>query len=171
MESKCSSENREPAGKNPRQWIRRIAWSLVVMTALLNAGCSSSAPAPAPATGPVRYVVTADETAFYKYGPAQANGADMKLKRGREVVMLERHYGYSRVQTDEGDSGYVPTDDIAPSPHQPDPTLAAVKKTGSTGGGGSHGGGGRTPVFDQPNDVALPSSQPPSDAPAPSFRY
>ena len=95
------------------------------MIAFFNTACSTSAPTP-PATsaGPVRYIVTADQTAFYKYGPAQANGADMQLKKGREVVMLERHYGYSRVQLEEGDSGYVPTDDIAPSPHQP--TLASA---------------------------------------------
>ncbi|MGB8355174.1 MAG: hypothetical protein WCD79_14850 [Chthoniobacteraceae bacterium] len=139
------------------------------MSALFNTACSSSTPPPpTSATGPVRYIVTADTTAFYKYGPAQANGADMQLKKGSEVVMLERHYGYSRVQILDGDSGYIPTDDIAPSPHQPTLAAAPMKKSGG-GSSGSHGG--RKPDFDQPNDVPLPSTQPPSDEPVPSFRY
>ena len=173
MQSKCPSVRRDYTGKSPRKgdWrISGIFLSITIMIALFNTACSTSAPPP-PATsaGPVRYIVTADETAFYKYGPAQANGADMQLKKGREVVMLERHYGYSRVQLEEGDSGYVPTDDIAPSPHQQALASAPVRKSGGSSGGSR--GGGRTPDFDQPNDVPLPSAQPPSDEPVPSFRY
>ena len=138
------------------------------MSILFNTACSTSAPPPpSSAAGPVRYMVTADTTPFYKYGPAQANGADMQLKKGREVVMLERHYGYSRVQVaDGGDAGYISTDDIAPSPHPQALATAPIKKSG----GGSRGGG-RAPDFEQPNDVPLPSTQKPSDEPAPSFRY
>jgi len=145
--------------------------SLAMIGVLITAGCSSSAPPPSSANGgPVRYHVIAEETPFFKFGPAQANGPDFKLKKGRELIMLERHYGYSRVQTDDGDSGYTATDDIAPSPNQPSPDAAPVKKTGGSGGY-SRKSGGRTPDFDQPNDAALPSTQPPNDEPAPSFRY
>jgi len=148
--------------------------ALAVVTALFSTGCSSGGkkqPAVS-TTGPVSYMVTADSTPFYKYGPQQANGADMQLKRGEEVVMLERHYGYSRVQNQGGDSGYVATEDVIPAPHQQNLASAPGRKTG---GHGSSGSGpaklGRGPDFDQPNDVPLPSKQPPSDEPAPSYRY
>jgi hypothetical protein len=142
---------------------------------LLLGACSSTSTTPSPQQGgPTHYVVKAQSTAFYKFGPAQQGGPDLSLKKGAQVVMVERSFGYSRVTDEDGDAGYVATEDIAPAPEQP-PTTAAdlasasAKKAGSSGRSGAARKG--TPDFEQPNDAALPSAQPPSDVPAPSFRY
>lgn len=138
-----------------------------LLVPLLGAGCSSSNPSASAANG-TRYIVTADSTSFFKYGPAQQGGADYILQKGRQVELVERHYGFSRVRTDDGDTGYVPTDDLSPAPEEP--RLAVVQPKKSTSGSRSRGGGS-SQVIDQPNEAALPSAQPGSDVPAPSFRY
>ena len=171
MESMRSQGCNPAAGRSTRKEFWRlfaIILPLVMTIMLFNTACSTSTPPLSSANGPVRYHVIVEETPFFKFGPAQAGGADFKMRKGREVIMIERHYGYSRVQTEDGESGYTATDDIAPSPNQPSPDATPVKKSG---GGGYSRGGGRTPNFEQPNDAALPSAQQPNDAPAPSFRY
>lgn len=55
------------------------------------------------------------ETPMYRYGPAQSFGPDFTLKVGQHVVLMRKDFGYSRVMTDEGQSGYVATEDIVPS--------------------------------------------------------
>jgi hypothetical protein len=142
---------------------------LALVNTLFNTACSSNTPPPSASGVPVRYIVTAEETPFYKYGPAQANGPDLKLRKGRILIMLDRHYGYSRVETDDNEAGYVGTDDIAPAPQESALVPGPIKKPGD--GQSRSRSGARTPDFDQPNDVPLPSGQPPSDQPAPSFRY
>ena len=139
------------------------------LVSMLMSGCGTTAPSAgspqAGSVGQARYIVTADSTSFYKIGPAQANGPDLRLKKDEIVTMVERHYGYSRVTDADGDTGYVPTEDIAPTPNQP-PVLASSPRK-------SRGASQSAPVDygSQPNDAPLPSKQPPSDQPAPSFRY
>jgi hypothetical protein len=158
-------------GKNPRHSRSRVFAALlsVSLTLLFNTACTTTKPAPqATNDTPVKYIVIADSTSFFKYGPAQASGPDLNLKKNQIITMVEKHYGYSRVLSPDGDAGYVGTDDIAPAPSQ----LAAAstpEPKRSSRVGGSHGGG--APDFDQPNDSALPSKQQPSDVPVPSFRY
>lgn len=55
------------------------------------------------------------ETPMFSYGPAQSFGPDFTLKQGQHVVLMRKNYGYSRVMTDDGQSGYVATEDIIPS--------------------------------------------------------
>src|ERR1700677_3535527 len=158
------SPGRTDTGKNSRTTIPRVfAVALSATLGLLfHTACTTTKPSPAPQAGndgPVRYIVKADTTPFFKFGPAQANGPDLRLKKDDLVTMVQRQYGYSRVLSPDGDAGYVPTDDIAPAPVQP-PALASATSKKSTHGGGPHGG---SPDFDQPNDVALPSRQQPSD--------
>ena len=155
-------------GKNSRNDRPRIFAAVLSASVglLIHSACTTSKPPPQSAdAGPVRYIITADTTPFFKYGPAQANGPDYRLKKDQEVTMVERHYGYSRVLDPDGHAGYIPTDDIAPAANQPPAPGPTPKKSG----GGSRAG--VPPDFDQPNDSALPSKQPPSDAPVPSFRY
>src|SRR5271170_4672134 len=101
------------------------------MALFLNAGCASSNSASAPgAAGQAHYIVTADITSFYKEGPAQPGGPDLRLKKDQVVAMVEKHYGYSKVIDPDGETGYVPTEDIAPAPAQ---TTALVStKPGKT---------------------------------------
>lgn len=139
------------------------------LVSMLMSGCGASNPAGSPqagTVGPVHYIVTADTTSFYKLGPAQPGGPDLRLKKDQIVTLVEKRYGYSRIIDQDGDAGYVPTEDIAPAPNQP-PVLASSPRK-------SRGGSQSAPVDyygDQPNDAPLPSKQPPSDQPAPSFRY
>ena len=68
-----------------------------------------------------RYMITAMRTPFYRYGPAQATGADFVLMKGQNVTLLKRSFGYSQIMTADGQSGYVATEDIGPAP-APTPT-------------------------------------------------
>ena len=44
-----------------------------------------------------KFLVSVKSAQFYKYGPAQAFGADFTLAQGQKVTMLERQFGFSRV--------------------------------------------------------------------------
>ena len=88
---------------------------VLLLVTLLSAGCETTQVA---ATGS-RYVVNTTRAAFYKYGPAQSFGPDFNLVEGQRVTMLERSFGYSRVTTDEGVSGYIATDQIQLAPPEP----------------------------------------------------
>lgn len=138
---------------------------LAVLGFFFNTACSTPKTGASGSPGAsALYLVTAEQTPFYKNGPAQGNGADLSLKKGGMITMLDRHYGFSRVQTGDGQTGYVSTDDISPAP--PAPELAQMPKKPA---GLRHTE--QAPAFEQPNDAALPSAQPPSDVPVPSFRY
>ncbi len=133
-------------------------------------GCGTSDTSSQPqagVAGQAHYIVTADATPFYKSGPVQPSGPDLSLKKGQLLTMIERRYGYSRVIDPDGDAGYVPTEDIAPAPANQTAVLTPSSKK-------SHGQPAPlTPADygDQPNDAPLPTKQPRSDEPAPSFRY
>lgn len=155
---------RMPSGFVPEKTRRFFAGflPLVMLCAFFNTACSTPH---AGVSGPAAiYLVTAEQTPFYKNGPAQGNGADLSLKKGEMLTMLDRHYGFSRVQMGDGQTGYVSTDDIGPAPQVPESEQQPKKSAGFR-----HTD--RAPNFEQPNDAALPSVQPSSDVPAPSFRY
>jgi hypothetical protein len=154
-----------PSHHAPRAPRRRLLLLPLAIAGTLAAACSSAPKNPAAAGGkPGFYLVSAQETPFYKFGPAQGNGPDAQLKKGQLLTMVEKHYGYSRVQTEDSQTGFVATDDIEPAPNEPASAPAAAgKKSGRSYG--------RSPGFDQPNDIPLPAEQLPSDIPAPSFRY
>ena len=86
-----------------------VKWTPVILVAscAMNAG-------PDPHT--TSFITSAASTPFYKYGPAQAFGADENLNAGTHLTMLKRDFGYSRVMMDNGVSGFVPTEDVKPAP-------------------------------------------------------
>jgi hypothetical protein len=67
------------------------------------------------------YLVKSAKSEFYKYGPAQANGADMAIERGTAVTMVRRDFGFSQIRLADGHIGYVATDDLKPPPAPPPP--------------------------------------------------
>lgn len=77
------------------------------------------------------YIVNVPQTPIFRYGPAQSFGPDFSLTQGQHVVMLRREFGYSRVMTDDGQSGYVATEDLAPAP--PPPKVASNTARGNRG--------------------------------------
>ena len=62
------------------------------------------------------YAVSAKMAQVYRFGPAQPTGADALLKQGQRVIMLRQEFGYSRVMTEDGMTGYIANDLIAPAP-------------------------------------------------------
>jgi len=84
------------------------------------AGCSSQM-APAGSS----FVVSTDRAQFYKYGPAQSFGADFVLPKGQRVIMLQRSFGFSKVMTEDGTSGWIASEEIAPAPPLPRKSIAA----------------------------------------------
>lgn len=84
---------------------------LTGLCGLLFAGCAPQKIDPN-AIGP--YTVTTD-TAFYRYGPAQTNGADFMLLKDARVTVLSRRWGYSQITMADGQTGYVATEDLNPA--------------------------------------------------------
>jgi hypothetical protein len=93
------------------------------------AGCASKELAP-PGS---RFVVSADRAQFYKYGPAQSFGADFVLPKGQRVIMLQRSFGFSKVMTEDGISGWVASEEVRPAP--PEPRQLASRRGADRGSG------------------------------------
>lgn len=139
---------------------------LLFQTCCLMAVCLVLA-ACATGSGTGRYVVTAPKSEFYKYGPAQAFGPDFALNRGQKVTVVENSFGFSKVTTDDGISGYMPTDDLAPAPPEPAAQVRSKPRTASRRARGEETfeapRKGRSqveaglPLFDA-NDIPLPSN-------------
>ena len=63
------------------------------------------------------YAVTADNAAFFRFGPQQGNGPDRTLPRNTLVRLIRPSWGYSKVQVmDDDQQGYVASEDIAAAP-------------------------------------------------------
>jgi hypothetical protein len=136
--------------------------------ALWLAACSSIPPAP----GTERYMVSALRTPFYQYGPSQGTGADSVLENGAHVTLLYRSYGYSRVMLENGISGYVSTDDIAPLPPEPKPSPTPAPKSRRSSRQIKPAPGDSNeplPGMDQP--LGLPELPSNDNVAPPSFRY
>lgn len=73
-------------------------------------GCAAG-----PGKGDTYFAVSAKQAQVYRFGPAQPTGADALLKQGKRVTMLRQEFGYSRVMTEDGMTGYIANDLIAPT--------------------------------------------------------
>jgi hypothetical protein len=100
--------------------------SMLALACALLPGCASMDPAAQ--TG--HYEVRVD-TPMFRYGPAQSFGPDFTLKQGQHVVLMRKDFGYSRVMTDDNQTGYVATEDLMPMAPQ---KIAAASGRGSGGG-------------------------------------
>ncbi len=65
-----------------------------------------------PAGGSFTHVVTRD-TDYYLSGRAQAVPPEGTLRAGTKVWLLEEAGSYTRVETEDGVEGYVPSDALA----------------------------------------------------------
>ncbi len=89
-----------------------LHFALVCVAAALFGGCAASRPG----KGDTYYAVSAKLAQVYRFGPSQPTGADALLKQGQRITMLRQEYGYSRVMTEDGLTGYIANDLIAPAP-------------------------------------------------------
>jgi hypothetical protein len=69
------------------------------------------------------YSVTTAQTAFFHHGPQQGNGPDSQLPRDSIMKVIRPSFGYVKVQLQDGENGYVASDDIGPA----NPSLVAEK--------------------------------------------
>ena len=92
---------------------RELMLALAICPGLFN-GCSSSS---LNTTGTVGgwYSVAASQTPFYHYGPQQGNGPDLQLPRDSIMKIIRPSFGYVKVQLQDGQGGYVASEDIQPA--------------------------------------------------------
>lgn len=96
----------------------------VAAAALLAAGCTSSGRPKVFSSGTdTWYAVAASQTPFYRYGPQQGNGPDMHLPHDAIMQVIRPSFGYVKVKLQDGESGYVASEDIRPAA----PALVAEK--------------------------------------------
>src|SRR5688500_9844291 len=87
---------------------------LILLAAL--AGCAS------PPVGPgTRAVVAVPKTSFFRQGPAQAFGPDFLHNEGSKVTVVQANFGYTKVTTEDGTTGFVSSDDLKPAPPEAPP--------------------------------------------------
>ena len=91
---------------------RVLACVAACAVAFILSACATSKPRKAG----TYYAVSAKLAQVYRFGPSQPTGADALLKQGQRIVMLRQEYGYSRVMTEDGMTGYIANDLIAPAP-------------------------------------------------------
>lgn len=91
-----------------------VAFSLC----LLAAGCETTPVQPSNKFVGDMEVVT-DYASFFRLGPQQAGGADRSLRLKDRVMLLRKEFGYSRVQLEDDQVGYMANEDIKPAPPEP----------------------------------------------------
>jgi hypothetical protein len=96
--------------------VKQVASGLAAL--VLAAGCTAPG---GPQAGGGRYTVRVAATPFYHHGPAQAVGPDFVLKEGTPLTVVHREFGFSRIMLDNGQSGYVATQDITAALPTPTP--------------------------------------------------
>ncbi len=111
-----------------RHHLRACALALLF---LLPAGCET-----VPLEPSDKYVgntiVVNDYASFYRLGPQQAGGADRSLRKDERVMRLGKEFGYSRVQLEDGQVGYMANEDLVEAPPEPRTKRLNRKRSGSS---------------------------------------
>lgn len=126
---------------------------------LLSSGCETTPLEPSPEFIGDTVIVT-DYAQFFRLGPQQAGGADLSLRTGELVMLQRKEFGYSRVQLEDGQVGYMANEDLQAAPPEP------PRKRGLRGGAARtgderprRGGGGRAATGTEEEfyeEIALP---------------
>lgn len=157
---------------------KRLLGLLAGLFLLLPAGCET-VPMEASDNFVGDMVVVTEYASFFRLGPQQAGGADRSLRTGERVMLLRKEFGYSRVQLEDDQVGYMANEDIQPAP--PEPRRKAGKgKPGAAGGGRAYEDDNYSdiPVVADPSLDIMPEDVPieplpdllpePVDTPAPT---
>lgn len=106
---------------NRRPW---LALPILALLLTLAVGCGTVQKITAIAgTNGQWYAVVTDKTPFYRYGPQQGNGPDQELPKDSIMTVIRPSFGYVKVKLQNGDNGYVASEDIRPA----SPQLVAEK--------------------------------------------
>jgi hypothetical protein len=82
-------------------------------------------------------VVITDYASFYRLGPQQAGGADRSLRTGDRVMLLRKQFGYSRIQLEDNQLGYMANEDIQAAPPEPRRRFTRTEEQSRSTGRGS----------------------------------
>jgi hypothetical protein len=141
---------------------------LPALVALLAAGCASAFKPALSGTFGGWYSVSANQTPFYRYGPQQGNGPDMQLPRDSIMKVIRPSFGYVKVQLQDGESGYVASEDIRPAAA----ALVADKLAPAPTPESSYARQGVEFRLDSDDPRLIAPPEPlPAASPAPAFRY
>jgi hypothetical protein len=105
-------------------------------------------------------VVSTEYAQFFRLGPQQAGGADLSLRSGKLVMLQRKEFGYSRVQLEDGQVGYMANEDLQPAP--PEPPRKRGLRSAAADGRSRNNVSGRVPHgaqnYDEEtfNNIALP---------------
>jgi hypothetical protein len=94
--------------------LRAVSHCVVLIAPWLITACANPATSGA-LNGGRYYAVSAEQAAFYHYGPQQGNGPDQKLPRDTLLTIIQASFGYCKVQLITGEKGYVASEDIHPA--------------------------------------------------------
>lgn len=125
--------------------------SLFFAVCLLLTGCATTNYSPESAP---ELVVIRDFAAFYRFGPMQARGPNATLRAGERLKLTRKEMGYSLVLLEDGRTGYVANEDLAPAPPRPKPSPTPESSAPPRRGAGERYRG------EQVNDSALPVEPP-----------
>ncbi len=90
-----------------------VATLVALSSSLISCGTAAVSPEIIAAAKSGRlFAVTAEQAAFYRYGPQQGNGPDQRLPRDTVMALVRPSFGYSKVQLLSGEQGYVASEDI-----------------------------------------------------------
>lgn len=132
----------------------RIAVSLALGACLFASGCETVPQEPSPNFIGDMMVAT-DYAQFFRLGPQQAGGADLSLRTGERVMLQHKEFGYSRVQLEDGQVGYMANEDIQPAPPEPRGKRGLYEKPGSAKS--KRGSRGALPQSEEAyDDIPLP---------------
>lgn len=87
---------------------------MVLCAALFSAGCAGREDAQIGSL----YRVSSDNTPFYLFGPQQGTGPDQNLRDGTLVTLVNRGFGFSEVELNDGRTGFVPTANLELAPQE-----------------------------------------------------
>ncbi len=114
------------------------------------------------------YAVASGKTPFYHYGPQQGSGPDMQLPHDAIMKVIRPSFGYVKVQLQDGESGYVASEDIRPA----GAALVAEKLAPPPTPSPAYASQGEQFQLDSDDPRLIAPPEPlPEATPAPPFRY
>jgi hypothetical protein len=141
---------------------------LPALVALLASGCASSLKPALSGTTGGWYSVASDQTPFYRYGPQQGNGPDKQLPKDSIMKVIRPSFGYVKVQLQDGEDGYVASEDIHPA----GAALVAEKLSPPPAPAQTYAGQGEQFGLDSDDPRLVAPPEPlPEPTPIPDFRY
>jgi hypothetical protein len=107
------------------RWLT-LFWPLTLFVIVILSSCNgpvdpktAGASAVAAATGQDYRVATIDQVPLYIYGPQQLGLPNAYLKKNTPVRVVRSQLGYTLVQTEESQVGWVPSEDLGTAPAEP----------------------------------------------------